>query len=151
MYQKLIIVGNLGTDPELKYTPSGVPVTTLSVAVNRSWVGNDGQRAEKTIWIRVTCWRKLAETVSEYLKKGRRILVEGELEPARGYIDRAGEPAASIEMTASIVRFMDNNGNSAELESEAGAGSAAPSRPNNANRSTQAAANATILEEDIPF
>ncbi|MCX6042253.1 MAG: single-stranded DNA-binding protein [Caldilinea sp.] len=60
MYQQLTLIGNLGRDPEMRYTPTGVPVTNFSMAVSRNWVGQDGQRQEKTIWFRVTAWRKLA-------------------------------------------------------------------------------------------
>ena len=80
MYQKVIVVGNIGRDAEMRYTPTGVPVTSFSVAVNRRWNSASGEQQEKTTWFRVTCWRKLAETAGQYVKKGQRILVEGEVE-----------------------------------------------------------------------
>ncbi len=70
MYQQLTLIGNLGNDPEMRYTPSGVAVTSFSLAVSRSWTGKDGQRQEKTIWFRVSAWDKLAETASQYLDQG---------------------------------------------------------------------------------
>ena len=107
MYQQITIVGNVGQDPEMRYTPSGQAVTSFSVAVNKSWVGADGQRQDKTLWFKVTCWRKLAETVSAHLKKGSKALVIGEIEEARVWTDKQGESRASLEVTAATVRFLD--------------------------------------------
>ena len=81
MYQKIVIVGNLGRDPEMRYTPSGQPVTNLSVATNRKWTSADGTPGEETIWFRVSVWGKQAETCNQYLSKGRQVLVEGRLRP----------------------------------------------------------------------
>ena len=80
MYQQITLIGNLGRDPEMRYTPSGVPVTNFSIAVSRSWTGNDGQRQEKTVWFRVAAWQRQAETCNQYLTKGQRVLVVGEME-----------------------------------------------------------------------
>ena len=80
MYQQMTIVGNLGSDPEMRYTATGVPVTSFSVAVSRSWTNQQGERQEKTTWFRVSAWEKLAELCSQYLTKGRQVLVVGEIE-----------------------------------------------------------------------
>ena len=77
MYAKLTIVGNLGGDPEMRYTPDGTPVTNFSVAVNRRWNNADGSQGEETLWYRRTAWRKTAEVIKPYLSKGRQVLVEG--------------------------------------------------------------------------
>ncbi|MCB0116323.1 MAG: single-stranded DNA-binding protein [Caldilineaceae bacterium] len=106
MYQQITLVGNLGTDPEMRYTPSGVPVTTFSLAVNRSWTSQDGQRQDKTTWFRITAWRGLAETCSKYLSKGRQVMVVGEVEDARPWTDRDGNMRASLEVTAQTVKFI---------------------------------------------
>ena len=112
MYQKLIIVGNLGRDPEMRYTQSGTPVTNFSVATNRRWTNQDGSPGEETIWFRVSVWRRQAETCNEYLEKGSRVLVEGRLNPdpetggPRIWTDRDGNPRASFEMTGLNVRFL---------------------------------------------
>lgn len=103
-----ILTGNLGSEPEMRYTPSGVPVTSFSLAVNRSWTDGNGERQTKTIWVRISCWRKLAEVVSQYLVKGSKVLVNGELEPARAYKDKDGNAAASLEVTATTVEFLDS-------------------------------------------
>lgn len=105
MYQQTIIVGNLGADPEMRYTPDGTPVTSFRVAVNRKWTGPDGNLSEKTWWFRVTCWRKLAETTNQYLKKGRQVMVVGEID-ASAWTDPEGKPRASLELTARDVRFL---------------------------------------------
>ena len=116
MYQRLIIVGNLGNDPELRYTPSGQAVTNLSVATNRKWTGNDGQTHEETVWFRVSVWGKQAETVNQYLSKGSKVLVEGRLTPdkenggPRVYQAQDGKWRASYEMMADIVRFLSSRG-----------------------------------------
>lgn len=106
MFNQITLVGNVGQSPEMRYTPSGQAVTSFSVAVNKSWVGADGQRQDKTLWFKVTCWRKLAETVSEHLSKGQLVLVVGEVEEARPWTDRDGNNRASLEVTASNVRFL---------------------------------------------
>ena len=112
MYQKIIIVGNLGRDPEMRYTPSGQPVTNLSVATNRKWTSADGAPGEETIWFRVTAWGKLGETCNQYLVKGQQVLVEGRLrpDPATGgpriWTGNDGVARASYELTANTVKFL---------------------------------------------
>ena len=104
MYQELTIVGNAGADAEMRYTPSGVPVTTFSVATSRRVKDQD-----ITTWHRVTCWNKLAEVTGEYVHRGERVLVTGIVE-ARAFLDkRTGEPRAALEVTASNVRFLGGN------------------------------------------
>lgn len=105
MYQKVVIVGNLGTDPEMRFTPSGVPVTSFNVAVNRRWKDSNGELREKTTWFRVTAWRGLAEQCNQYLTKGRLVLVEGEID-ASAWLDNEGNPRATLELTARNVRFL---------------------------------------------
>jgi len=106
MYHKIIIVGNLGRDPEMKYTPDGKPVTNFSVAVNDDFGEN-----KRTMWVRVGVWGKQAESCNEYLKKGSKVLVEGRLtcDTATGgprvYETKNGH-GASFEMSAQTVRFL---------------------------------------------
>ena len=86
MYHTIIIVGNLGRDPEVRYTPSGQPVTSFSVATNRQYTNNAGETIKETLWFRVSAWGKTAEVCNQYLKKGSKVLVEGRLmaDPATG-------------------------------------------------------------------
>jgi single-strand DNA-binding protein len=116
MYQKLIIVGNLGRDPEMRYTPDGTPVTTFSVAANRRWTNADGSPGEETVWFRVTAWRRLAETCNQYLQKGRQVMIEGRLRPdpatggPRVWTGNDGVARASFEVTADTVKFLGGRG-----------------------------------------
>jgi single-strand DNA-binding protein len=111
MFHKIILVGNLGRDPEMRYTPSGQAVTNLSVASNRTYTDGSGNQVKETIWFRVSVWGKQAESCQQYLKKGRQVLVEGRLNPdengnPRIWNRQDGTPAASFEVTAQTVRFL---------------------------------------------
>lgn len=110
MYQKLIIIGNLGRDPEMRFTPDGNPVTQISVATSRRYKDND-----ETTWFRVSVWGKQAESVNQYLQKGSKVLVEGRLSPdsnggPRVFQKKDGTWAASYEVTAENVRFLSTKG-----------------------------------------
>ena len=112
MYQKVIIAGNLGNDPEMRFMPDGTAVTNLSVATNRRWTDNSGEQKEETTWFRVSVWGRQAEVANEYLSKGRQVLVEGRLRPdpatggPRTFTRQDGTVGASYEMTADMVRFI---------------------------------------------
>ena len=112
MYQHLTIVGNLGRDPEMRYTPAGTPVTSFSMATNRVYKGNDGQQVKETCWFRVSVFGKMAETVTQYLHKGSMVLVEGRLTPDKNtggpriWDKQDGTKGASFEVFATNVRFM---------------------------------------------
>lgn len=127
MYHKIIIVGNLGRDPEMRFTPNGQPVTSFSVASNRRYTGADGQMVNETIWFRVTVWGKQAESCNQYLRQGSRVLVEGTLIPdtstgsPRIFQRRDGTAGASFEVRAQTVKFLSVRGETAEgamLEAE---------------------------------
>ena len=105
MYQYIVIAGNVGRDPELRYTSDGTAVCDFSVAVNKRWTGADGEQKEKTTWFRVTAWRRLAETVNQYLSKGRQVLVTGEVD-ASAWVGQDGEPRATLEITARDIKFL---------------------------------------------
>lgn len=108
MYQQCTIVGNLGRDPELRYTPGGQAVTDFSVAVNRKWTSKDGSPGEETTWFKVTCWGRLAETTNQYLSKGRQVLIVGRVK-ASAWIGQDGEARATLELTARDVKFLGGN------------------------------------------
>ena len=111
-YQKIIIVGNLGRDPEMRYTPDGTPVTNFSVATNRRWTQADGSSGEETTWFRVTAWDRQAEIAAKYLHRGRQVMVEGRLRPDKAtgsphiWTGRDGEVRASYEITAGRIIFL---------------------------------------------
>ena len=114
MYQQIVIVGNLGRDPEMRYTPGGTPVTSLSVATNRKYTGSDGQVVKETAWLRVSVFGKQAEACAQYLKKGSSVLVEGRITPdantggPRIWTRQDGTPGANFEIFANTVRFLSS-------------------------------------------
>jgi single-strand DNA-binding protein len=122
MYHKIILVGNLGRDPEMRYTSDGTPVTNFSVATSERWTGQDGQQQERTIWWRVSAWRRLAETCNQYLSKGRSVLVEGRMnvDPETGgprvFTRNDGTTGASYEVTAFTVKFLGGRGDVESLD-----------------------------------
>ena len=119
-YQKLIIIGNLGRDPEMRYTPSGDPVTSLNVASNRQFNDASGAKQKETTWFRVSVWGKQAESCNTYLQKGSMVLIEGELKPdketghPRIFTRGDGSQGASYEVTARTVRFLTPRGGAQE-------------------------------------
>jgi single-strand DNA-binding protein len=123
MWHTLIIVGNLGRDPEMRYTPGGQAVTSFSVATSRQYTSSNGQLVKETVWFRVSAWGKQAETCNQYLKKGSKVLVEGRLSPDQAtggpktFTRKDGTSGASYDVTANTVRFLTSR---AEGESSAG-------------------------------
>src|SRR3989304_5080893 len=118
MFHKVILVGNLGRDPEMRYTPSGQAVTNLNVATNRTYTDNAGNQVKQTVWFRVSVWGKQAEAAHQYLRKGRQVLVEGRLNPddngnPRIWNASDGTPRASFEVTAQTVQFLGGPGGDA--------------------------------------
>ena len=102
---KVILVGNLGADPDMRYTPSGAGVCELRLATNESWTDRNGQRQERTEWHRVVVWGKKAEVCSKYLAKGRQVYVEGRLR-TRSWDDKDGNKRYTTEVIADNVQFL---------------------------------------------
>lgn len=121
MFQQLILIGNLGTEPEMRYTASGVPVTNFNLAVSKRWTNAEGQAQDKTTWFRVSLWRRQAEIASQYLAKGHRVMIVGEVESARPWTDRDGNMRATIEVTASELKLMESRTAHSNGEQEASA------------------------------
>lgn len=113
MYHTIIIVGNVGKDAEMRYTPSGQAVTSFTVATNREYTTKD-EKVKETCWFRVTTWGKQAEVMNQYVKKGMKVLVEGILSPDKSTggpkVFKKGDssPGATYEVTASVVRFLSH-------------------------------------------
>lgn len=124
MFHRIILVGNLGRDPEMRYTPSGQAVTNLSIATNRKYTDSSGEQREETVWFRVSVWGRQAEACNQYLKKGRQVLVEGRMVAdengnPRIWNRQDGSPAASFEVNAQTVRFLggrDDSGPASESD-----------------------------------
>jgi len=123
----------------MRYTQDGTPVTNFSVATDRVWNDQSGQRQEKTTWFRVSVWRRQAETCNQYLSKGRMVLIEGEMNEPRPYQSRDGEWRASLDVTARVVRFLGGRDDT---------GGSAPSEPGGYESDD---AGDISTEEEIPF
>jgi len=115
MYHTIIIVGNVGKEPEMRYTPAGQAVTSFSVATSRKYTSGNGEQVNETIWFRVSTWGKTAEVCSQYIHKGSKVLVEGRLTPDKAtggpkvWTKQDGTSGASYEVTAQTVRFLSKN------------------------------------------
>lgn len=119
-YQYTVIIGNVGRDPEMRYTQSGVAVCDFSVAVNRNWTDRTtNERREETTWFRVSAWRQLAETCNQYVHKGMQIMVAGRI-GASAFIGQDGEARASLDLTALDVQFLGRRGESVYDENSSG-------------------------------
>ena len=106
MLNKIMVIGNLGTDPEMRYTPSGSAVTSFRLAASRTYTTSDGERREETEWFTIVAWNQLAEQVNQYLSKGRRAYVEGRLR-SRSWEGQDGQTRFVNEINANTVLFLD--------------------------------------------
>ena len=136
MYHTIIIVGNVGKDPEMRYTPSGQAVTSFSVATNRQYTASSGEQVKETIWFRISAWGKQAEICNQYLAKGRLVMCEGEIRTST-YTDQNGAERNGWELRANIVKFLGGTGDRgpAGAFDDAGAGHG----------------ESHMAEDDIPF
>ena len=141
MYNKIILIGNVGNDPEMRYTPNGNPVTSFRMATNRRYTTGDGQQHDETVWFSVSAWNRLAETCNQYVTKGMKVFVEGRLS-TREWAGNDGQMRTSLEVTASEVRFLDRPG-----ERTGGA----PGAPGAAQAGAPGRGNAPEEVEDLPW
>ncbi len=147
-FNKIIIVGNLGRDPELRYTPQGTPVCSFTVATNDKRKDKTGEQQDITTWFRVTVWGRQAETASQYLTKGRPVYIEGRLR-LEEWSDRDGKQRSTLEVHATDMQFIGGRGDDA---------APASSTQNTAPTSTAGGRNASphppdneFSDDDIPF
>ena len=141
-FNKIIVVGNLGRDPELRYTAQGTPVCSFSMATNERRKDRNGEMQDHTTWFRITLWNRLAETASQYLQKGKQVYIEGRLR-VEEYIDRDGKPRHSLEVFATDMHFIGSRGGDDAQPYERAASTGASSGP--------ADSQADLSDEDIPF
>ncbi len=121
-YQYTIIIGNVGRDPELRYTGSGVAVCNFSVAVSRRWTDRTtNEPREETTWFRVSAWRGLAETASQYVHKGMQIMITGRV-AASAFLGQDGQPRATLEITALDMQFLGRRGERGDVPEGGGEG-----------------------------
>lgn len=142
---KAMIIGNLGADPEIRSTPSGTRVATLSVATSRRWTGRGGEQQEKTEWHRVVCWDRLAEICERYLNKGDRVYVEGRIE-YRQWEGQDGQTRYTTEIRAFQLIMLGGAGDGAGFE-RAVEQRSEPAETDFADFTTEAVAG----EDDLPF
>ena len=102
---KVMVIGHLGKDPEMRYTPSGRPVTTFSIAVSRSWNTADGERRSETEWFNIVSWGNLAEICKQYLHKGQQVYIEGRLQTRR-WEDKEGQKHTNVEVVANEMMML---------------------------------------------
>lgn len=124
MFQQITIVGYLGRDPEMRFTPSGQAVTSFSVATSRSYTNNSGQKVDETTWFRISVWGAQAESCNQYLSKGRPVLVVGSLRPdpqtggPKVFTRNDGSSGAAFEVNAQNVRFLPGGSGGGGYEEE---------------------------------
>ena len=136
---KVILVGNVGQDPELKYTPSGAAVTNFTLATNEVWKDNEGNSQERTEWHRIVLWRKQAESAGEWLKKGRKVYIEGKLQ-TRSWEDKDGVKRYTTEIVGDTFTMLDSKSDADRQASSSGVGEAPPAANDSAEE-----------EDDLPF
>ena len=149
---RVILIGNLGKDPEVRFTPSGQPVANFTIATNESWTDKQGQKQERTEWHRIVVWGKMAELCGQYLSKGRQCFIEGKLQ-TREWTDKEGKKNYTTEVVAQNVQFLGGRGE--------GAGAGAPKGRNGSDEygapppgmmeAANGMANSPPPEDDIPF
>ena len=132
---KVMIIGHLGKDPEMRYTPSGRPVTTYTVAVSRSWNSADGERHTETEWFNIVAWGNLAEICKQYLTKGQQVYIEGRLQTSR-WDDKEGQKHTSVEIVANEMMMLGDRRDANHGSEE---------------QSTSAEAEPATAEDEFPF
>ena len=144
---KVLLIGNLGGDPEVKKTTSGQTITLFSVATSNSWTNKEGQRQENTEWHRIVVWGKLAETCAEYLAKGRKVYVEGRLQ-TRSWEDNNGQKRYTTEVVANQVLFLSSN---QSQEKRSGASDSAVDYGKEPSFNPASSTGSGNPEEELPF
>jgi single-strand DNA-binding protein len=139
-FNKITLVGNLGRDPELRYTPQGTPVCSFSLATNERRKDKTGEMQDQTTWFRVTLWGRQAETASQYLTKGRPVYIEGRLR-VEEWTDRDGKPRHTLEVHATDMQFI-GGGRSEEPQAE---------RPAHAEPAAAEPQHDFAADDDVPF
>mgnify|MGYP003519344099 CR=1 FL=1 len=152
---KVILIGNLGRDPEVRYMPDGGAITNVSIATTENWKDKNGEKQEKTEWHRVAFFGKLAEIAGEYLKKGSQVYVEGRLQ-TRKWQDKDGQDKYTTEIIADRMQMLGGKGGGgmADMDDSAYAQAAPKSQPRaNAPAAAQRPASSGFddMDDDIPF
>ena len=145
------IIGNLGRDPEMRFTQGGTPVTNFSVAVNRSWQSRDGEMREETEWFRVVAWTRLAEIANEYLRRGSKVYVEGRL-ATRTWQDREGNERTTTEVVAQEMLMLGGRDDAGGYDDQRGGQQGdAGGQYNRQGAGSPAGGDDEISPDDLPF
>jgi single-strand DNA-binding protein len=148
---KVILVGNLGKDPEIKYTPSGTPVAKFSLATNERYKDKGGEWQDRTEWHNIVAWQRLAEIVGEYVKKGAKVYIEGRIQTSSWEDKQSGEKKYRTEIIAQDLVLLGGRGEGdGETRASRGASAGASSDQRN-QHAEEPAHSAEITDEDIPF
>ena len=157
---KVMLIGNLGKDPEVRYTPGGQAVANFNIATNENWTDKAGQKQERTEWHRIVVWGKQAELCGQYLKKGRECFVEGRIQ-TREWTNKEGQKQYTTEVVANHVVFVGGRGDAASAGQNRGADDFGPpppgfdespgGGPSNGGPSNGAPSNGAGGDDDIPF
>ena len=135
MVNKVMLIGRLGADPEIRYTPSGAEVATFRMATSESWTNKNGEKEERTEWHRIVAWRNLAKICGEYLSKGKLVYIEGKIR-TRAWEDKEGNKRSTTEIEATEMKMLGGMGEQSRKTKEPDADNVPP---------------AAAKEEDIPF
>ena len=141
---KVILVGNLGRDPEVRYTKAGQAVASFSLATSERWTGKDGNKEEKTEWHRIVAWGKLGEICGEYLSKGKQVYIEGRLQ-TREWEDKDGNSKQTTEIVANNMTMLGASGNGASHSSNGSNGGSSAAIPGAGSDDDD------FEDDDIPF
>ncbi|HUW27317.1 MAG TPA: single-stranded DNA-binding protein [Sulfuriferula sp.] len=150
---KVILVGNLGKDPEVRYAPSGDAIANVTLATTENWKDKNGEKQEKTEWHRVSFFGKLAEIVGQYLKKGSQVYVEGRIQ-TRKWTDKEGQERYTTEIVADKMQMLGGRSGSASMDSDSGESrrpAAPPSAPASNRPAKSSGTSFDDMEDDIPF
>lgn len=153
---KVILIGNLGKDPELRYTPNGQPVASFSLATTERWNDKNSQKQEKTEWHNIVVWGKLAELANQYLKKGRSAYIEGRI-TTRSWDDRDGNKKYRTEIVANQIQFLGGNQGGGDISATAEPAQVSDpefdqsSGPEQNASAQNASAQSASANDDLPF
>lgn len=144
---KVILIGRLGKDPELKYTPSGTPVAKFSLATDEVYKDQSGEQQKRTEWHNIVAWRRLAEICGEYLTKGKQVYIEGSIR-SRQWEDQSGNKRTGYDIVAREMKMLGSRGDSERPAAERSTSTSAGAQP---SRDSEGSPEPEITDEDIPF
>jgi single-strand DNA-binding protein len=147
---KVILIGHLGKDPELRYTPGGQPTASFSLATSERWNDKNGQRQERTEWHNIVAWGKLAELANQYLKKGRPVYIEGRIN-TRSWDDRDGNKKYKTEIVANSIQFLGQGGGSPSGAGDSTGGQESVSSGAMPVAEPMPVEQGPVAEEELPF